>query len=221
MSYSFPVDDDYQTALTHHWDGAVAFSGGVNDAAHDIAHIRRVLRDALAIAAAEGGDTEILRAAVWFHDLVNLPKDHPERHMASRMSAAKASVILREWHVPEDMIAQISHAIAAHSFSANIPPETIEARILQDADRLDAIGAIGIARAFSVGGQLGRPLFNADDPFAEQRALDDTRYSLDHFYVKLLRLPSMMQTDTGRALAQARVDFMNLYLENLRGEIAV
>ena len=86
------------------------------------------------------------------------------------------------------------HAIEAHSYSAGIPPQSIEAKVVQDADRLDALGAIGVARCIAVGSALGRPLYQADDPFCSARSPDDSGASVDHFYSKLLKLATTMQT---------------------------
>ena len=112
---------------------------------------------------------------------------------------------------PADRYPAVSHAIEAHSFSAAIPPRTLEAKIVQDADRLESLGAIGLARVFAVAGALNTILFDAEDPFADRRALDDRKYALDHFQCKLLRLPETMQTDKGKAMAQHNpflVEFM-------------
>lgn len=176
-----------------------------NDPAHDLGHIRRVVANATKIAEAEGGDLGVLIPAAWLHDIVNLPKDHPDRSRASIMAADEA--VKRLAGYAGDLNA-IHHAIAAHSFSANIAPQTHEAKILQDADRLDALGAIGLARMFAVGGQLGRPLFDADDVLAERRAPDDTKFSLDHIQVKLMKIAEGLHTKTARDMAAHRVEFM-------------
>jgi uncharacterized protein len=116
---------------------------------------------------------------------------------------------------------QTQHAIEAHAFSANIHPRTKEAKILQDADRIEALGALGIARCFAVSGLLARPLFDPEDPFAERRQLDDSRFAIDHFAQKLLKLPETMQTETGRTLALERVNVMHGYLRQLASELGV
>ena len=90
---------------------------------------------------------------------------------------------------------------------------------MQDADRLDALGAVGLARCFMVGGALGHDFYDPNDPFCETRPPDDATYALDHFYEKLLELPETMQTDAGRAEAQRRVQFMRIYLDRLSDEI--
>ena len=110
------------------------------------------------------------------------------------------------------------HAIEAHSFSANIETKSIEAKIVQDADRLDAIGAIGIARCFAVSGALGRPLLHPQDPLCEERNPDDAQYAVDHFYVKLFKLPDTMKTKSARIIATKRIDFMREYLKTLKAE---
>src|SRR5690606_8932965 len=108
--------------------------------AHDLAHILRVFRNAMRIQAVEGGDARVLTAAVLLHDCVAVEKSSPLRARASTLAAEKASGVLAALGWDESEIGAVGHAIAAHSFSAGIAPETLEAKILQDADRLDAIG---------------------------------------------------------------------------------
>ena len=203
---------DYEAILLAGW-------AGNKDPAHDLAHVKRVHENARAIAAKEGGDWDVLEPAIWLHDLVNHPKDHPERHLASRQSAGKAANILKEFGTRPEIIRQVEHAIAAHSFSAGITPETREAKILQDADRLDALGAIGIARTFAVGGALGRPFYDPADPLAENRDLDDSRFTLDHFAAKLFLLDTTLQTQSARDIAAQRLSFMQTFITQLRDEI--
>ncbi|WP_323783811.1 HD domain-containing protein [Thalassovita sp.] len=189
------------------------------DSAHDLGHLDRVWFTCDRIAATEGGNRKLLLAAAYLHDLVNLPKDAPNRAQASRLAADAAIPHLQALGFSETEIARTRHAIEAHSFSANIEPETQEARILRDADRMDAIGATGIARTFAVSGRLNRPLHHPDDPFATHRPPDDSAYALDHWPVKLLRLAEGMTTETGRALAQRRLSVMHRYLSDLADEI--
>src|SRR5690606_13837471 len=117
--------------------------------------------------------------------LVNVPKNDPRRSQASRFSAVAAVEFLREAAYPAQWLEEIAHAIEAHSFSAGVEPRTLEAQVVQDADRLDGLGAIGIARCFTVGGLLRRPIYDPLDPWAKQRAWDDLRFTVDHFFVKL------------------------------------
>jgi uncharacterized protein len=185
---------------------ALAAAAGGNDGAHDASHLARVWRNAEALLADHPeANRLVVMAACYLHDLVNLPKNHPERAQASRRSARLARHQLAWLGFPPELLDAVAHAIEAHSFSAGIDAETIEAKIVQDADRLDALGAVGLARVFYVSGQLGRPLAHPDDPLAQARPLDDTAYALDHFAVKLSALPGMMQTAAGRRLAEQRV----------------
>jgi uncharacterized protein len=197
-------DAFYQNILEQAWQDQ-------HDSGHDIGHITRVLKSARLIAAQHGGRLEVIIPAVWLHDIVNLPKDSPNRTMASRMAADKAIEILAQHHYPALYLEGIHHAIAAHSFSANIEATTLEAKIVQDADRLDGLGAIGIARCMAVNGALGRALFHPTDPLATNRTPDDTLYALDHFQVKLYRMAETLHTATARTMAQDRIAFMKTF----------
>ncbi|SHE54485.1 uncharacterized protein SAMN02745157_0407 [Kaistia soli DSM 19436] len=194
-------------------------SVAAGDGAHDIAHILRVWKAADAIHAIEGGDRAVLAAAVLLHDCVAVEKNAPDRHLASRLASEHAGRLLRGLGWCEATIASTGHAITAHSFSAGIAPETIEAKILQDADRLDAIGMIGVARCFYIGGRLGSALYDPFDPDAEARPLDDKRYALDHFETKLLKLSAGFNTETGRAMAAVRHARLLTFLDALASEI--
>jgi uncharacterized protein len=194
------------------------------DPAHDLAHLDRVWTNAHRIARNETGDKSdadlrVLMAAAYLHDLVNLPKDAPNRAEASTLSAEQAEPILRGLGFTDAEIAATQHAIAAHSYSAGIPAQSTEAHILRDADRLDALGAIGIARTFIVAGSMGRAVYDPADPFAATRDLDDQSWSIDHWHLKLLQLPGEMVTAKGREIAEKRARLMLAYLEQLGKEI--
>ncbi|AOP87464.1 TPA: phosphohydrolase [Enterobacter kobei] len=192
-----------------------------DDSAHDISHFRRVWMTARKIMIHHQADPLVVLTACYFHDIVSLPKNHPERSQSSRLAARKTRDILhRDFpDFPPDRFAAVEHAIEAHSFSAGIAPQSIEAKIVQDADRLEALGAIGLARVFAVSGGLGVALFDAEDPFADARSLDDRAFALDHFQTKLLRLPDTMQTDVGRELAQHNADFLVHFMAKLSAEL--
>lgn len=193
--------------------------GGQTDGAHDLGHLRRVWANCQLIAREEPADLQVLEAAAFFHDLVNLPKSSPDRARASTLSAKAACAHLATTDFPAAKLNDVAHAIAAHSFSAGIAPLTPEAKILQDADRLEALGAIGLARMFHVAGAMGALLFDANDPLAKARPLDDRRFSLDHLETKLFTLPGIMQTETGRRLAAQRVAYMRAFRDTLLDEI--
>lgn len=175
-----------------------------DDGSHDIAHILRVFRNAMRIHATEGGNGLVIAASVLLHDCVAVEKNSPLRAQASRLAAEKASKILGDLHWSADDIAAVAHAITAHSFSANIAPETLEAGILQDADRLDAIGMVGAARCFYTAGRMASAIYDPADPLAADRPLDDKTYAIDHFEVKLFKLADGFRTGAGRAMAKAR-----------------
>lgn len=189
------------------------------DSAHDLSHIVRVVKIAKKILENEQADAEIVIAAAWLHDCVILPKNHPERKKASLLAAQKAESFLSGTDFPSQKIKQVKHAIEAHSFSAGIYPGTTEAKIVQDADRLDALGAIGIARCLMIGGRLNRPLYHSEDPLSEGRTPDESIWTIDHFYEKLFKLPEMMHTKMAIAEAERRVEFMKQYLRQLKREV--
>lgn len=191
-----------------------------DDASHDISHLLRVWRNVQQISAAEGGNDRILVAATLLHDCVDVPKDSHLRASASRLAADKARGVLLGLDWSEGDVDAVCHAILAHSFSADVAPIDLEARILQDADRLDAIGHIGIARCFYVSGRLGRALYDAEDPEAKGRELDDLTYAIDHFQTKLLRLKDSFQTETGNRLAEERHRVVQQFLEGLLKEVS-
>jgi uncharacterized protein len=197
-----------------------ALGSAGDDGSHDRSHLLRVASNALEIAAAEpGADRTVLIAAVVLHDCVEVEKNSPLRSQASRLSAARARTILAGLSWEQPTIDRVAHAIEAHSFSADIPPKTLEARIVQDADRLDAIGAIGIARCFYVAGRMGSRLYDPADPSGAGRDLDDAAFALDHFGTKLFRIAGNFQTKTGQTLADARTATMRTFVAAMLNEI--
>ena len=190
--------------------------------AHDFEHVQRVYRNAEMISKKEeGADLDIVLAAALLHDLVVYPKGSTRTINSAYDSAKIAKKILSEykWY-PAQKIEKVVDVIRIHSYSKKLTPSTLEGKILQDADRLDAIGAIGIARTFSVGGSENRSLYNPKDPFCESdRELDDTRWTLDHIKRKLLILKNSMHTKTAKEIAEQRTDFIESFLKQLRKEI--
>src|SRR5919108_3283052 len=190
--------------------------------AHDFQHILRVYRNAEMISKQEeGADLDIVLAAALLHDLVVYPKGSNKTINSADESAEIAKKILVEHkNYPIEKIEKVVDAIRTHSYSKKLIPSTLEGKILQDADRLDAIGAIGIARTFSVGGSENRSLYNPTDPFCEsERQLDDTQWTLDHIKKKLMILKNSMHTKTAKKIAEERTEFMELFLNQLRKEI--
>ncbi|SES74908.1 HD domain-containing protein [Pseudomonas graminis] len=174
------------------------------DGSHDVSHLHRVWSNVCAIRDTEGGDHQILLAATLLHDCVSVEKNSPFRASASRLAAAKATELLAEMGWDEERTQAVAHAIESHSYSANITPTTLEAKILQDADRLDALGMVGVARLFYVSGRMGSHLYDPVDPQAQQRDLDDKRFAVDHFTTKIFTLAQGFKTAAGRHMAQVR-----------------
>ncbi|MDC9582841.1 HD domain-containing protein [Xenorhabdus sp. PR6a] len=192
-----------------------------DDGAHDIAHLYRVWKNAQKICEAEHGNLRLVFAAALLHDCVNVEKNDPNRHLASRMAADKAASILKNLDWNEKEIAAVSHAIEAHSFSAGLTPTTLEAQIVQDADRLDSIGMMGVARCFYTAGRMRSGLYAVYDPLAKQREYDDLSYAVDHFYTKLFKIETGFQTETGRQMARERTKRMERFLNDFFDEIQV
>lgn len=189
------------------------------DPAHDWQHVCRVVANVRAIAPEAGAREEIAVPAALLHELFNYPKDHPRSAESGDVCAERAAALLRGLSWPAEVVDAVAYAIRVHSFSRGLVPETREAQVLQDADRLDAIGAIGIARCFATCASMRRPFYAPDDPFCASRAPDDKQWGVDHFYRKLLRIPETLHTAPARRLAEGRVAFMRAYLEQLGREI--
>ncbi len=189
------------------------------DPAHDLLHFKRVVRTVKNLCLEENAKLEVVVPAAWLHDFVIIPKNDPRRKQASRLSAEAVLVFLKQIGYPETYFSEIAHAIEAHSFSANIETKTLEAQIVQDADRLDGLGAIGIARCFATAGLLKRPFYSEVDPFCEKRPVDDSTFTVDHFFAKLFKTAETLKTKSGRLEGFRRVEVMKKYLSNLAQEI--
>jgi uncharacterized protein len=195
---------------------------GIDDLAHGWEHVDRVYKLALHIAERENADRFVVGMAALLHDLGRTAQHGGAGHHAD-LSARLAGELLAAYHVPADKQQAILHAILAHSFSKGIEPQTPEARVVRDADRIDGLGAIGIMRWAVTGAVRRTPetrSYHPTDPFATAHQPDDARYMLDHFFKKLLRLEDTMMTETGRALAQRRTAFMRAYLDEFKQELS-
>jgi uncharacterized protein len=196
---------------------------GIDDMAHGWEHVQRVYRLALSIAEQEGANRFIVGMAALMHDLGRAAPHEGTEHHAD-LSVRLASHLMSIHALPTETQHTILHAIIAHSFSRGVTPQTIEAKVVRDADRLDALGAIGIMRWALTGAVLHTAetrSYHPEDPFAEKHEPDDKRYMLDHFYAKLLKLGETMATETGRFMAERRTGFMRTYLQELRKELEI
>lgn len=191
----------------------------LEDPAHDLLHFKRVVKVAKNICLKENAKAEVVIPAAWLHDFVIIPKNDSRRKQASQLSADAAIQYLNELSYPQMYFDEIAHAIAAHSFSANIEAKTLEAKIVQDADRLDGLGAIGIARCFATAGILKTSFYSETDPFCVNRSVDDKLFTVDHFFAKLFKIAQSLKTDAGRAEGLKRVEVMKKYLKDLSEEI--
>ncbi len=191
-----------------------------NDPAHDFEHTIRVYKNAQKICKKEKANEKLVLSAALLHDIVSYPKSDKRSKTSSIKSATKSKQILEKLDFSKEEITIISDAIRDHSFSQNKIPKTLEGKILQDADRLDALGAIGIARVFATGGSLKRPFYNINDPFCKKRIPDDKTWTVDHFFQKLLKLESLMNTKSGKVEAKKRTKIIKEFLNQLKQEIS-
>ncbi len=189
-----------------------------DDPGHDLEHHLRVAGWTLRCAGPEVDRGEAVAAAL-LHDLVNVPKDSPDRAEASRRSAEAARALLAEAGFGAEAARRITEAIEDHSYSRGATPRSPLGDALQDADRLEALGALGLFRTMSCGTRMGARYFHAGDPFGADRPLDDRRYSVDHFFTKLLALAPTLRTAPGRAEAARRAAFLEAFLDQLADEL--
>jgi len=189
------------------------------DAAHDLGHILRTAHLAQQLAQEEAAQVEVCVVAALLHDLVYRPKNHPESPLTAQMAAELVPLWCRETNGLEAHAEAVATAVESHSWSGGGTPATLEAAVVQDADRLEALGAIGVARVFATGASFGAGLWHPLDPWAEDRVLDDKAWSLDHFEKKLLKLAAGMKTGAGQRRAADRQGAMVAYLAALRSEL--
>lgn len=189
------------------------------DIAHSLDHFERVVGLACLLAKQEDANLAVVLPAAWLHDCVPIAKTDPRRKQSSQLSAEQAAVILNDLNYDADLIPDIQHAILTHSFSANITPETLEAKVVQDADRLDALGSIGIARCLMLGTTFGSKLYNSAEPIPVKRKADDKQFIIDHFYTKLLSIGDTLQTASGRAEGKQRITVIKSFIAELNREI--
>jgi len=224
----------YSSRVLHIYDLASKIPPA--DAGHDFSHIERVANYAYRLFSEEVqtsekrdltvDETDAILAAAFLHDCVPIAKNSPLRKESSRIASEKAAEILnaqkvngeRAWS--RDWVAEITGAIHDHSFSSGRIPQSLLGECLQDADRLEALGAIGLFRTIATGVSMGTSLFDPKDPWAEHRELDDKKFSIDHFFTKLLKLPETFRTGYGKKEAQKRADYLRGFVEQLKKEIS-
>lgn len=192
-----------------------------NDPGHDWNHVLRVVDLCKKMSNDLGGNERVLIPAALLHDIVCLPKNHADSSSSSSRAALQSLEILEVCGFSELERDEISNAIEDHSYSKGRVPTSLEGKILQDADRLDALGAIGVLRCASVATKMESSFYDADDLWAKNRPLNDKKFMIDHYERKLFKLPSLMNTDWARKEALKRVEFMKSFLEQFVNELGL
>jgi len=191
-------------------DEARAHYAAGGDSTHDFDHVLRVYHLAERIGQAEGADIAVLRTAALLHDVARPDQDAGRVPEHAAEGARRAREILAGQ--PPEFVEAVAHAIETHRFRVDRPPQTLEAKILYDADKLDCIGAVGIARAFAYGAHQGQRLWAAPDA--------DEHTAMKEFTVKLSRVKHTLFTEAARILAEERHAFMVEFFERMATEVA-
>jgi uncharacterized protein len=205
--------------------------------AHDISHVMRVYNLCLKLAGHEPSvDIDTLKTAALLHDIARAKEDGKgHTHVLSVdhavLGAQTSGTILRELGYSEEKIGDVKHCIAAHRFRGTNPPETVEAKILSDADKLDVLGATGIARSFTIGGECGEKIYS-DTPVDEYikenlaggrsdgRIIDPSKHASNlEFETKLRHIPDKLYSQKAREIARERLEYMKSFFERLKREI--
>lgn len=191
-----------------------------DDPSHDLNHAFRVLSTAEKIAMEEKADLDIIIPAALFHDIINYPKNDPRRMQSADESAETTRNILESIkEYPKEKIDKVVIAIKSCSFSKGLIPDLLEAKILQDADGLEATGVISVMRTFASTGSMKRTFYNVEDPFAKNRQPDDMKYALDLFFTRLLKVKEKMYTESAKKIAERRTAFLEKFLQEFELEL--
>jgi uncharacterized protein len=215
----FLPDNPWPATLWQEMERAARAACAGRNAGHDYGHVERVTRAAAALASREPCDRKVVLAAALLHELVNHPKHHERSPMSGDDCARAAGDLLAALGVDPAIAERVSACIANHGWSAGKAPPSLEAAVLQDADRLDALGAIGLARCVATGVEMGAALFHPDDPFAQGRELNDKSFSLDHLARKLFKLSETFHTAAAREMGLSRAGFLRLFVIQLAEEL--
>ena len=191
---------------------------------HGFDHVDRVYRNALKISKDESVDMDIVKAATLLHDVARMTELKGEVSCHAEEGARMCKDILKKLNFPEEKIEAVSYAISVHRYSSGILPKTKEAEILQDADRLDALGAITIGRIFEFGGKKGRVSYDPTDDMDAEYNTKKGHSSITHFYRKILKItPNKFHTKKAKEIAKGRYDFVkefvNRYVKEWNGEL--
>ena len=192
-----------------------------SESGHDFDNVLRVYALAERLARAEGADLEIVRAAALLHDIARADEDAAGSGDHAQMAAERARALLLTRGTTADRADAVAHAIAAHRFRGNTPPQTLEAKILFDADKLDSIGAIGIARAYAISGVLNQRLWSqvAPDAVATRDQHNSNHTAVAEFIVKLSKVRERVHTAAARQIADERHAYMAEFFARLGREV--
>ena len=185
---------------------------------HEFSHTERVYNLAMEISKDEGADMDIVKAAVLLHDIARHSEDKGEVECHAESGAKMAKEILEKTDFPKDKIENVCHSISVHRYSKKLKAEIKEAEILQDADRLDALGAITIARIFMYNGMRGNKLHDVNiKPGKEYLGQEST--AINHFYEKIIKIkPETFKTKRARQIAKERYGFVQKFLKQFKEE---
>lgn len=187
---------------------------------HDWEHTQRVYNLCMKIGEKESADLEILKLAAVLHDIGREEQDNSNGKLChAQRGAVLARKILEKYNLPQEQINKIIHCIETHRFRGDKIPFSKEAKILYDADKLDAIGAIGIGRAFVFAGEIGAKVHDKDIDIDNTKSYTEEDTAYREFLVKLKKIKDRMLTEEGRKIAEERHKFMLDYFERLNKEV--
>jgi len=191
----------------------------IKGGSHSFDHTERVYNIAMHLAKKEKVDLDILQAACLLHDIARMKEDNKECCCHAEEGAIMAKKVLEETSFPKEKIDKVTYAIRIHRHSKGIKAATKEAEILQDADRLDALGAITIARMFSSGGEIGIPIYNPNIPIGEKGKDYDSHSTIHGFHQKILKLkPELFNTEEAKKIAVGRYKYVEEFLDRFMKE---
>ncbi len=187
---------------------------------HAFDHTERVLNLAKHIAKNENVDIDIVVAAALLHDIARCREDDGKIGCHAEQGAKDAEALLKETSFPKEKIKAVVHAVAVHRYSTGIVPDSLEGKIIQDADRLEALGAIAVARIFARGGEMGRPFYKSLDKYDKEHKTN-VGGSLGHFSKKIFKIkPKCFYTKTARDLAVKRYKFTEIFVQEFLDEVS-
>lgn len=184
---------------------------------HDKSHVKRVYNLAVRIAKEEGAELDVIKAAVLLHDVARALEDEGKIEDHALESAKMARKVLKEVNFPKDKISEVLQCIEMHRFKKGMKAESLEAKILQDADRLDIIGAIGLARVFTRGGWSNQPIHDPKTP-PKEKYDGKSLTAVNHIYEKNLKVKDTINTKTAKRIAEERHRFVEQFLDRLLKE---